>query len=129
MQITSTPGFLAGNLFLISSIILTSTSQVMLKALLNRIGVLPSWADLPGAATASDLGQLGLIGIMIASAFLCWTISLTKLDLSYAYPIACSSALVVALLSAIVLGEVVTLRMWLGTVFIFVGIALVMPKS
>jgi drug/metabolite transporter (DMT)-like permease len=71
--------------------------------------------------------MLLLIGVMIVAGFIFWTFSLTKLNLSYAYPIACSSALLVALLSAFLLGEAVTVKTWLGTGMIVVGTALLVP--
>ena len=70
-------------------------------------------------------GSIALL--LLVSGFLFWVLSLTRLDLSYAYPIACSSVLLVALMSAIFLGEAVTLRMWSGTVLILIGIALLTP--
>jgi uncharacterized membrane protein len=66
---------------------------------------------------------------MIVGGFVFWTLSLTKLNLSYAYPIACSSALLVAFLSAAVLGETVTLKTWMGTLLIVLGTALIVPSK
>jgi uncharacterized membrane protein len=49
---------------------------------------------------------------------------LTKLDLSYAYPVVCSSVLLVAFFSGMFLGETITLRTWLATALILIGLAI-----
>lgn len=122
-------GFLIGNIFLGLSLLFASISQVALKALLNR---LESSSLSLGLLREQDLGFFGwllLIGVMIVAGFLFWAFSLTKLNLSYAYPIACSSALLVALLSAFFLGEAVTMKTWIGTGFIVFGTALLVPVN
>ncbi len=66
---------------------------------------------------------------LLVTAFVLWLLCLQRLDLSYAYPIACASVLLVSLFSMIFLGEAVTPRMWLGSLLILVGIALLTPSS
>ena len=66
---------------------------------------------------------------MLVAGFLFWILCLVRLELSYAYPVACSSVLFVSLFSVIFLGETVTPRMWIGTAFILVGLVLLMPKK
>ena len=58
-----------------------------------------------------------------------WVLALARLELSYAYPIACSSILFVALLSTVFLGEPMTPKMWVGTVMILVGVILLTPQQ
>lgn len=122
--------FVIGNFFLGLSILMTAISQVMLKSLLSG---LDENTDTPGKFyqlfSASMFWRSGLVGTMIVVAFLFWTISLTKLNLSYAYPIACGSALVVAFLSVVFLGETVTWRVWVGTVFIMAGTVFLAPTN
>jgi drug/metabolite transporter (DMT)-like permease len=120
-------GFLIGNIFLAMSLVLASVSQVALKGLLNRLDSSTLSLTLLREQDLGFFGMLLLIGVMIVAGFLFWTFSLTKLNLSYAYPIACSSALLVALLSAFLLGEAVTVKTWLGTGMIVVGTALLVP--
>jgi uncharacterized membrane protein len=64
---------------------------------------------------------------MLGVGLVFWLLCLDRLNLSYAYPIACSSVLLVALFSGLFLGETVTLKMWSGTVLILIGIVLLMP--
>lgn len=122
-------GFLIGNIFLGLSLLFASVSQVALKALLNRLESSSLSLSLLREQDLGFFGWLLLIGVMIVAGFLFWAFSLTKLNLSYAYPIACSSALLVALLSAFILGEAVTLKTWIGTGFIVFGTALLVPVN
>ena len=122
--------FLAGNVLLLLSMACASTSQVILKTVLR--GVDPpglawsSWQPflaperlLPGAGAMTQ----------IVGGFVFWVLALARLELSYAYPVACSSILFVALLSAVFLGEPITPKMWAGTVLILVGVVLLTPQA
>lgn len=120
--------FMTGNVFLLLSMICAASSQIMIKLLVDQIPSNElSWNAVRGFLTAARVMRGGFALLLLVSGFLFWLFSLTRLDLSYAYPIACSSVLLVALLSGIFLGEAVTLRMWSGTVLILIGIALLTP--
>lgn len=121
--------FTLGNLFLGLSLLLGSASQVMLKMLLGQLGPTLSWATLLRVVERPTCFRLAGIIVLIGGAFLAWSFALTKLNLSYAYPIACGSAFFVTLLSALFLGELVTSRMWLGTLLIIAGTILLMPAK
>src|SRR5690242_14423063 len=93
----------------------TAGAQVVLKALFNEYGVLKLDASLltywmaPGAAL-----RIALALFLMIVAFLAWLLCLSRLNLSYAYTVACSSALFVSIFSALFLGEIVSARLWLG---------------
>ena len=55
---------------------------------------------------------------------LLWLVILSRLDLSYAYPVVCSSVLLVAFFSGLFLGETITIRTWCATALILVGLVL-----
>ena len=122
--------FVAGNLFLLLSMTCGSVSQLILKAALRG-------ADPPGVSLSSwqpfltpdRLLRGGGAMILIVAGFGFWVLALARLELSYAYPIACSSILFVALLSAVFLGEPMTPKMWVGTVMILVGVILLTPQQ
>lgn len=103
-------------------------SQIFIKQLVDRIELTqPSLASLaqffrPEIFIPGSIGAASLLG-----GFLLWLACLTRLDLSYAYPIACSSVLLVTLFSTAFLGEPVTLRIWVGTLSILFGILLLLP--
>lgn len=121
--------FWSGNLFLLMSILLGSGSQIVFKALFNITGPLkPAMLLSPQILTAKVIVLLGLAFAMLVGGFVFWTLSLSRLDLSYAYPLACASALLVALFSVLFLGEVLTAKAILGTVLIVLGTAFIIPS-
>jgi multidrug transporter EmrE-like cation transporter len=66
--------------------------------------------------------------VLLGTGFVFWMMSLNKLDLSYAYPVACSSAVIITLFSVLFLGEAVSIKGWCGTVLIILGIILLAPS-
>jgi len=122
--------FLVGNLFLLLSVVGATGGHVLLKSVVDDVkssGL--SWETLQALGTASRLWRGGAGAALVVLAFLFWLLALTRLDLSYAYPIACSSLLLVTLFSVVFLGEPVTARIWIGTVLILGGVALLMPAK
>ena len=120
--------FALGNTFLLLSILFGCGSQVVLKGLFNETGPLIANAFfVEQLFSGGRLARLCAAIAMLVIAFVFWTFSLSRLELSYAYPVACSSALIVALFSVLFLGEVVTIRTWSGTVLIVLGTALIVP--
>jgi drug/metabolite transporter (DMT)-like permease len=123
------PGFVAGNVFLLVSILCTVGSQLLIKRIIDE-------AKLSAAGGAALLDLLtrervlrgGAVLLLMLFGFALWLLSLTRLDLSYAYPIACASVLLVTLFSAIFLHETVTARTWAGTVLVLVGVVLLGPS-
>lgn len=119
--------FMVGNIFLGASLFLGSLSQVLLKSLLKQYGRFDSWFEIIHRLDAAAMLRLIFVGMMIGAGFLCWILSLTRLNLSYAYPIACGSALLVALFSYWILGEALTFKIWIGTALIVLGTLFLIP--
>lgn len=120
--------FWVGNIFLALSVISASGSQVVLKALFNETGPLGLNVSLFEQLFSNGrIFRLAGAMIMIVAGFVFWMMSLSRLDLSYAYSLACSSALLVALFSVLFLGETVSAKMWLGVALIVLGTVLLVP--
>jgi drug/metabolite transporter (DMT)-like permease len=121
--------FLIGNACLLLSMVCAAASQIVIKGLLLEVQT-AGWtlATLRSALTAGRAARGGLALSMVVVGFVFWLLALLELNLSYAYPIACSSVLFVALFSALFLGEPVTWRTWSGTVLILVGVILLLPE-
>ena len=58
-----------------------------------------------------------------------WLVVLSRLDLSYAYPLLAVSYILIPLLSHFLLGENVTSLRWLGIAVIFIGVLIVARTS
>ena len=101
----------------------------MLKVLLNKTGPLSFNRSFFDSLFSSGRAlHLAVVLVLLGAGFLFWLMSLSRLDVSYAYAVACSSALVVMLLGVVFLGETVSPKMWLGTVMIVVGTFLLAPS-
>jgi len=117
-----------GNLYLLVSVLCAVSSQIMIKSLLDEVqAVAEGWQALQAMLSDGRLFRAAAASALLVAGFVCWILCLTKLDLSYAYPIACSSVLIVAFFSAFSLGEAVTPRVWLGTVLILLGLVALGP--
>jgi drug/metabolite transporter (DMT)-like permease len=122
--------FVVGNICLVLSILSTAAGQVVIKALSTGLP-----AGIPPAETCRLLlltdrvWRAGLAALLVVAGFAFWILGLHRLPLSYAYPLACSSALVVTLLSVVFLGEHVGWRLWTGTLLIALGAALVVGQQ
>lgn len=121
--------FLIGNVFLLVSMISAVSSQIVLKALIDEMQPLVSgWREIPAALNGPRLARLLLSMVLLVVGYASWVSSLLRLDLSYAYPIACTSVLFAVFFSVWFLGETVQARHWIGTVLIVVGVILLMPN-
>lgn len=121
--------YATGNIFLLISLFATTSGQVVLKRIYQGIPSDVSISEMLKLILFTSRIWLGLTaGILIVTGFVFWTLCLHKLPLSYAYPLACSSALLVTLLCVMFLGETVGWRLWLGTMLIVIGSALVVQK-
>jgi drug/metabolite transporter (DMT)-like permease len=122
--------FMVGNLYLVLSMLCATASHILLKGLIDQVQPESlSWSELSQFLTAPRLLRLVSAGILLVGGFLSWLACLARLDLSYAYPVASTSVLLVAAFSIAVLGESVSWRTWLGTVLILAGIVLLRPQN
>jgi drug/metabolite transporter (DMT)-like permease len=122
--------FVVGNVYLLLSMVSAVSSQILLKALIDELQPLISGLrELPGAFDGPRSMRLAASLALLVAGYGFWVLSLTRLNLSYAYPIACCSVLVAVLLSVLFLGESVSPRQWIGTVLLLTGAVLLMPTQ
>lgn len=120
--------FWVGNVFLALSMLTGAAGHVLMKHAMMASGFAPLTLQnlgllLKGGAAPNLLLAL----VLIAAGFLLWLASLSRLAISYAYPLACTSALLVALFGVIFLGEAMTTRSVIAILFIVTGTALILP--
>jgi drug/metabolite transporter (DMT)-like permease len=119
-----------GNLFLIGSMVFAVASQLLIKTMIDEIEPSAfSWEQLRPFLEGDRLFRSLLAGALIIAGFVCWILCLVKLDLSYAYPIVCTTVLFVALASVMFLGETMTLRGWLATGLVLAGLVLLVSAK
>jgi drug/metabolite transporter (DMT)-like permease len=120
--------FWIGNLYLLVAVLCASGGHIMLKALLNELGTFGfDWSSLQAMCSLGRALRLLAALAMVIAGFLFWIMSLSRLNISYAYPIASSSVLLVTFFSVLFLNEAVSARMWWGTALIVIGTILVAP--
>lgn len=119
-----------GNIFLVLSILAISSAQVFMKLVLSDIPPGSSiGAILIMILSTARIWRTGVYILLTICGFIFWILCLNKLPLSYAYALACSSTLIVAILSVLFLRETVSWRLWAGTLLIALGTALVASKG
>ncbi|MEI3613469.1 hypothetical protein [Pseudogracilibacillus sp. SO30301A] len=113
-----------GYLYIALTISFTVYGQLILKWRIDQIGGLPeqTFGKLLALLTLifDPFIFSGLASAFIASLF--WMATMTKFDISYAYPFMSLSFILVFLLSAFLFAEAVTVHKIIGLAFIVVGI-------
>ena len=109
-------------------VLLGVVGQLSLKVGMNQVG----WIG--GEAMARPLDTLRRIFSspyiilampLYAGAFLLWTVVLSRLPLSFAYPLLALTYVLVPLAASLVLHESLSVQQWLGITLVVLGVALV----
>ena len=120
------------NIYLLITVIFTAYFQLMLKWRMSLIPQLPVSWDEKLLLVAKTLFDPLVISAFVAAglASVCWMATLTKLELSVAYPVFLSlSIFLITTLSFFILKEPLTFAKCLGVLLIFGGLWLVNFKS
>lgn len=109
-----------------TSILLNGLAQVLLKK-----GVGHSTES--GARTGWWLSLLTNVwvwawGLSFVAATGLWLLALSRLDISYAFPLLSTSFVLVALLSRLLLGEFISWKRWIAILVICLGVILIAAK-
>lgn len=121
--------FWIGNTYLLLAMLCASGSQIVFKALFNETGPLGfNGSFVQALCYPGRILHVLVALVLLVAGFVLWLLSLSRLDLSYAYSVACSGAVIVTLFSVLFLGESVSIRSWCGTVLIVLGTVLLTPS-
>lgn len=120
-----------GILLIVLMIGVSLVFQVQMKlfaaSLGSAVGETRNWPGAASAIVATSLTWRGLVIVVLAGlAFLLWLLALTRLELSFALPIASISIIVSALGGGLWLGEQLGWMRVLGLLTTAIGIALVL---
>ncbi len=110
------------------SIAIAVAGQLCLKAGMERVGRISAASlsrplETSARVVTTPLVVLGLFFYALSAVF--WLVVLSRVDLSFAYPMVGLSYILVLLFSSIFLGEQVGFARWIGAVIICVGVALI----
>jgi multidrug transporter EmrE-like cation transporter len=101
------------------------TGELLLKTGMNQVGVLSLnkfGALIPKMLRTWQL-LAGLGAITIGAGF--WLMAISRVDLSWAYPLLAMGYILILIFSAIFLREHVTLLRWIGAALIVLGVYLI----
>lgn len=122
-----------GILIIIVMIALSLVFQVQMKIVATTLGILlskaQSWHGWLTAVTETALSwrALGVV-VLAASVFILWLLALSRLELSFALPIASIALVVTAVGGGLWLGESLSWMRMLGLITTAAGIALVISS-
>ena len=112
---------------ILTSVALAATAQLTLKHGMNQVTEASGTATLSGSslrAILTNLSVLGGLAIFGLSAVV-WLLVLSRTSLSFAYPFASLTYVLILLAARFVLHEEIPLLRWVGVFFIVTGIVLV----
>jgi drug/metabolite transporter (DMT)-like permease len=112
----------------LSAPVIGTVGQLLLKQVMSNIGPLgtKSLGSLPGICLRLASDPLFLLAVILYFlGFAAWLIVLSKLDLSYAYPLLALSYCLVPLLARYLFGEQVSFMRWIGIGIICLGVGIV----
>lgn len=100
--------------------------QLVLKSAIETLGITPDTTGVPGylarvLTTPAVIGALSLYGL----SALIWTVVLSKLDLSLAYPMVSMGYVLVVFFSWLILKEPISLMRFAGLAVICIGVVMI----
>lgn len=109
------------------TVALVTYSQLVLKWQMTEVGSLPSDFAARSLALLNALLRPWVITALIATFLsgICWMVTLTKFDLSYAFPFTGLSFLVMFFAGALVFGEQISIAKLIGTMLVLAGIMMI----
>ena len=117
---------------IIGSVLLAATAQLTLKYGMNRVGAIGR-ADLqsPVATGMKVLTQPAVLGglALFGVSALLWLVVLSRVSLSFAYPFAASTYVLILLFDRFALKEPVSAIRWGGVFLIISGLVLISRTS
>ena len=110
---------------LLIAILFTVTGELFLKHGMNRVGViqLSNFLPIMGRILRTPAVLVGFGSIGVGAVF--WLAVISRVDLSYAYPMLAIGYVLVLLFSSIFLKEDISLLRWSGALVICVGVYLI----
>lgn len=112
-------------LLVLTAVCFSVTGELLLKEGMNRVGILTLSTLGPALGRMLRTWPLyaGLGSVAIGAAF--WLAALSRVDLSWAYPLLAIGYVLILLFSTLILREPVSVIRWIGAALIVVGVILV----
>ena len=105
------------------NVFLAASGQISMKTGMNQVGDVfeenTSLIDKTFSTVTNPFVLFGVFLYVISLAF--WLVILSKLDVSFAYPLVALSYIVTAALAFVFLKESITVLRWAGIIFVVIG--------
>ena len=112
--------------FILIAVVLSVIGQLCVKKGINLLGSIDFSAGLFGTYLKVFSSPLVIVGSLVyIAAIFFWIYSLSKVDLSFAYPFVSLTYVLIIVSAWIFLGENISLIRWFGIAAICIGIILV----
>lgn len=112
-------------LILLGAICLTVTGELFLKTGMNRVGTVGIQGLLQSLGRVIGTPQIWVGFFFVFSGALVWLVVLSRVPLSWAYPMLSLGYILVLFFSSVALGEHVSPARWVGTLIVIAGVWLV----
>ena len=119
-------------LLILVVIVCTVAGQLFLKQGMGKVGRVgeQQMADLPRLLGTILTNPFVMFAIpLYAGSFLLWTVVLSRLPLSIAYPMIALNYVLIPLLARLIFKETISVQQWVGILLISTGVLLVITKA
>lgn len=125
------PSRLADHIWILLTVALATYSQLVIKWQMNEIGPLPPEFGPKAIALLHALLRPWVMTALLATFMsgICWMVTLTKFDLSYAFPFTALNFLVMFLAGALIFGEQISVVKLLGTALVIGGVMMIVLNA
>ncbi len=110
---------------LLAAICLTVTGELFLKTGMNRVGTVGLSGLLQSIGRVAGTPQIWAGFFFVFSGAMVWLVVLSRVPLSWAYPMLSLGYILVLFFSKVALGEHVAPARWIGTLIVIAGVWLV----
>lgn len=122
---------LIDHVWILLTVALATYSQLVMKWQVSDVGPLPQALGEKTLALFQILMQPWVLSALMATFLsgICWMVTLTRFDLSYAFPFTALNFLVMYAVGAFVFGEHTSLGKLAGTLLVLGGVLLIVLSS
>ena len=114
-------------IYILISVLLSAVGQIMLKKGMNDLGTMTiAMKQIVGILWRMGTNPYVFVGLVIyVVGVVFWLAALSRVDLSYAYPFASLSYIVMLVASWVLFGEHISILRLVGTLVVCVGVLLI----
>lgn len=128
------PARIVDHFWILLTVALATYSQLVMKWQMNEIGALPAGLSPKALVLGHAILRPWVLTALFATFMsgVCWMVTLTKFDLSYAFPFTALNFIVMFCAGALLFGEQPSMAKLLGTLLVLGGVMIIVldtPRS